>query len=83
MKHHRSFEIWVERTSHTRVSDSVSWHPVHDNDLPPMSPLHTILDSMNDFTAAISEYSKVPAPLRDKASLPVTNIAAVHETIRQ
>jgi len=59
MHHYRCYKVFVTKTKHTRIAETLSWHP-HLVTMPGQTADETLLAAIQDLQSVIQEYSTLP-----------------------
>jgi hypothetical protein len=73
MKHYRCFEVWVTKTKHSRITDTLSWHLPSKYLIPSQTPHDVLIEAINSLTKSLEAYAKMLPVLVNKAQLPIKN----------
>ena len=71
MKHYRCFDVWVTKTKHTRVTDTLSWHLASPLVIPNTTPHDELVEAINNLSQSLQFYVSTSPSLVNQESLPM------------
>lgn len=81
MKHYRCFDVWITKTKHTRIVDTLSWHPPSPLIMPTHTPYDELINAVYTLTNSLTSYANTLPSLKHKESLPI-EINNIHSAVK-
>jgi hypothetical protein len=81
LSHYRCYNVWIQSTRSTRVTDTVEWFPVSVK-MPGASPLECLTTAATDLLAAMTSFQKHPTSLMRISGQPQQALTLLSSALR-